>query len=301
MELVDFQKRLSSVHAINVTPFDPRTKAIMWEPLERQIEYLLERGVEIIVPCGNTGEFYALTLEEAKAVTKRIVEIVAGRALVIAGVGYSSDIAIGLGNAAKAAGVDAILIHHPVHPYVTNGGILRYYQRTIDAVDLPSFVYFKDPNISDEVLKTLSSNPRLVGVKYAINDLPRFARLVREVPEEYGVTWICGTAEQWAPFFYFAGARGFTSGLVNACPEKSLNLLQALKEQDTEWLWRIWLEILPFEQLRAKYNAGNNVVVIKEAMNLLGLQAGVPREPAEEISLEDRSILADILSGWRLI
>jgi 4-hydroxy-tetrahydrodipicolinate synthase len=36
--------------------------------------------VEVIVPCGNTGEFYALTVEEAQAVTQFVVEKVAGRA-----------------------------------------------------------------------------------------------------------------------------------------------------------------------------------------------------------------------------
>ena len=300
MDYANLSKKFSTISAINMLPFDKETKAINWTGLEENIDFLLRNNMEIIVPNGNTGEFYALTIAEAKEVTEKVVELVDGRATVVAGVGYAVDTAIELGKAAQEAGADCVMIHQPIHPYITSRGAVTYFKSIIEALDIPSIVYFKDPNLSDEVLKELAPLEKLVGVKYAVNNLPRFAKLVQEVPAEHNIAWVCGTAEKWAPFFYNAGAVGFTSGLVNIYPQKSLEMLAALREGDQETVWRTWEEVLPFEDLRAKYNNGNNVVVIKEAMEQLGLTAGVTREPVDPLDDNDKQEVAALLESWKL-
>lgn len=300
MYYAEYGKIFETISGITVTPFDEKTKQINWDGVKENVEYLIEKGLKVIVPCGNTSEFYALTIEEAKEEIKRTVEITNGRATVLAGVGYSVPTAIELGNYAKQVGADAIMIHMPIHPYITNEGAVEYFREIINAVDLPAVLYFKDPNLSDDVLKELAPLEKLVGVKYAINDLPRFARTISEIPEEHNVTWICGTAEKWAPFFFNAGAKGFTSGLVNIYPEKSFELLEALQKNDQETAWKVWNEVLPFEDLRAKYNNGNNVVVVKEAMEEVGLTAGLTREPVAPLNAEDKQAVKELINSWGL-
>lgn len=300
MNYANFSKKFSTISAINMLPFEKDTKAINWTGLEENIDFLLQNKMEVIVPNGNTGEFYALTIAEAKETTNKVIRLVAGRATVMAGIGYAVETAIELGKAAQEAGADCVMIHQPIHPYITSRGAVTYFKTIIEALDIPSIIYFKDPHLSDEVLKELAPLEKLVGVKYAINDLPRFAKLVQEVPEEHHIAWICGTAEKWAPFFYNAGAVGFTSGLVNVYPQKSLELLEALREENQETVWKVWNEVLPFEDLRAKYNNGNNVVVIKEAMEQLGLTAGVTREPVDPLDEQDKQEVAELLESWKM-
>jgi 4-hydroxy-tetrahydrodipicolinate synthase len=297
----EYTKRFETISAISITPFYPDSKEIDWDGLEQNIHFLLDNGVKVIVPCGNTSEFYALTLDESKAQIKRVVEIVNGRALVLAGIGYGADMAIELGKNAQDAGADAVMIHQPIHPYITNRGAISYFNKIMDALDIPSVIYFKDPNLSDNVLKELAPREKLVAIKYAINDLQRFTKLVREVPKEHNVTWICGTAEKWAPFYFHSGAKGFTSGLINLYPQKSFELLTALQQGEQEIVWKAWEETLPFENLRAKYNNGNNVVVVKEAMNQLGLTAGVTREPVDPLDKDHCAEVTKILTSWGLI
>ncbi len=296
----NFSERFSTISAINIVPFKNGTKEIDWKGLEENIQFLLKNKLEVIVPNGNTGEFYSLTLEEANNIIKEVVRLVDGNATVVAGVGYAVDTAIEMGRVAQKAGADCVMIHQPIHPYVTEKGAIDYFRNIIEALDIPSIIYFKDPNLSDNVLKELAPMEKLVGVKYAINDLPRFAKLVREVPKKHNIAWICGTAEKWAPFFFHTGAVGFTSGLVNLYPEKSFELLTALRENNNEIVWKAWSEVLPFENLRAKNNNGNNVVVIKEAMELLGLTAGITREPVASLGENDKKELSDILQSWKL-
>ncbi|PZE21051.1 dihydrodipicolinate synthase family protein [Paenibacillus xerothermodurans] len=298
MNYAEFSKKLETITAINITPFDEVTREIDWEGLEQNIEYLVANGAEVIVPCGNTSEFYALTLDEAKAETKRVVEIVNKRAIVMAGVGYSADTAIELGRHAQEVGADCVMIHQPIHPYITTPGAISYYRKVIEALDIPSILYLKDPQVSDDILMTLGALEKCVGVKYAINDLPRFSTTIGNVPKEYNIAWICGTAEKWAPYFYNAGARGFTSGLMNVYPEKSKQMLSALQAGDWDKVWNVWAEVLPFENLRARYNAGNNVVIVKEAMEQLGLRAGVPREPVDPLNQAEKQEVSAMLQKW---
>ena len=106
-------------------------------------------------------------------------------------------------------------------------------------------------------------------------------------------------------FSLYAGATGFTSGLVNVMADKSFQLLEALRKQDHETVWNIWNLLLPFENLRAKYNNGNNVTVIKEAVNLLsdrlGYRAGVVRPPAAPVDEQDAAEVKRILKTWNLL
>ena len=53
----------------------------------------------------------------------------------------------------------------------------------------------------------------------------------------------------------------------------------------------------PLEELRAKHHNWNNVTVIKEGMNLIGLPAGRVREPISELDREDRKELVRILTN----
>lgn len=301
MNYSQLSKNLETICAISMTPFKKEDKKIDWGGVEENANFLVENGIKVITLCGNTSEFYALTIDEAKKEISKVVEVVNGRAMVVAGIGYSVETAIEMGKHAKEAGADAVMIHMPVHPFINESGATSYFKEIIEAIKLPSIIYFKNPNISDSVLKELIKLDKLIGVKYAINDLPRFAKLLKEVPQDCNVTWVCGTAEKWAPFFFNAGAKGYTSGLVNLYPQKSFELLKAMEQGDSEIVWDIWNKLLPFENMRAKYNDGINVAALKEAMNLIGFNGGVTRPPVDSLDQEDKDEVARILTDWGLL
>jgi 4-hydroxy-tetrahydrodipicolinate synthase len=291
-ELVEM---LRNLHAVNVTPFrDDGT--IDYGGLEENVLFLLEGGVEVIVPCGNTEEFHALTVEEAQAVTQFVVEKVAGRATVLAGVGHDLKTAREMALAAQETGADGVMVHQPSHPYLMAEGLIRYYSQIARGIRVGVALYVRHPAIDRDVLDRVTALDNVVAVKYAINDLPTFATIAQSV--DHSVAWVCGTAEMWAPFFFAAGAQGFTSGLVNVAPEKSLAMLAALRQGDRHSAMAVWKEVAPLERLRASHHSGNNVTVIKEAMNLMGLPGGHVREPVGELNEADKQELVRILKAW---
>jgi 4-hydroxy-tetrahydrodipicolinate synthase len=295
MDYADLTEKLRTVHAINVTPFR-EDGGVDYASLEKNVEFLVAHGLEVIVPCGNTGEYYSLSMEEARAVTRFVAEKVDGRAKVLAGVGYDTKTAGQMASFAQDVGADAVMVHQPVHPYLTTEGLVRYYTGIARAVEIGIVLYVRHEAIDREVLDRVTALENVVAVKYAINDLPGFGALVQSIDNP--VAWICGTAEMWAPFFFVAGAEGFTSGLVNIAPEKSLKMLQGLRQGDREAVQAVWREVAPLERLRAKAHSGYNVAVIKEGMDLLGLAPGRIREPGSGLDESDRQELVRILRAW---
>ena len=162
----------------------------------------------------------------------------------------------------------------------------------------PLALYVRSPQFSERVLEAVLERAEVLGVKYAVADLAAFGRLAAAAPE---LAWVSGLAETWAPFFWQAGARGFTSGLGNVAPALALALRDALRTGDLQETMRLWRELLPFEQLRSRHREANNIAVVKAALDRLGLAGGPPRPPLSPLRDEDAAELERILAAWGVV
>lgn len=289
-------EKLRGVQVTTVTPFTESGEVDL-EAVRRNARFLVDRGIPILIPNGNTGEFHALTLDECKAVLDATLEEVGGRATVVGCGSYSTKTAIELGRHAQQAGADAFMVHHPAHTFMSEEGLVEYYTRIADALEIGVVIYKRRPDVSDEVLARVVTHPNIVGVKYAVNDLNAFTNLVKRLPGAE-VVWSCGTAERFAPFFFLGGAVAYTSGIANFAPELTLAMWRALQAGRWDEVMSVRQQILPFEQLRARHDSAYNVPAVKEAMRQLGLDTGVVREPITPIDPADREEVTKILAAW---
>jgi 4-hydroxy-tetrahydrodipicolinate synthase len=146
----------------------------------------------------------------------------------------------------------------------------------------------------------VANHPNIAGVKFATGNLMRLAECVR-ASGPATARWICGLAEGWAPAFYGLGARGFTSGLVNVDPARSLAIHSALEAGNYAEAQRLVGLIAPFDAMRTRYNNGANVTVVKSALQLLGFPVGPVRVPGyPQLNNEEIANLREILRGWEL-
>jgi len=293
------KRTLRSVVAIPVTPFDHRG-SVDFDAYLRVIQQLAEGGVKVVTANGNTSEFYALAPDEVRHAVRHTVEAAAGRMAVVGGVGLDLATALDAGRQAAHAGATMLMVHQPVHPYQSNAGWISYHRAICEAFpDVGMIPYVRDPSVTSAMLRDLlSACPNVVGVKYAVANPAQFAAAVDGCGSS--VTWICGLAEIWAPFFWIAGATGFTSGLVNVNPSLSIEMLKSLQQNDLPGAMRIWRLVKPFEDLRSRHASANNVSVVKEALAQLGLiPSAAVRPPLSELSAAERAEVTAILEGWR--
>jgi 4-hydroxy-tetrahydrodipicolinate synthase len=293
MSLVE---RLATAVVIPVTPFaeDGSVDASCYTKL---VTRLLDGGVTAVTPNGNTGEFYTLTPQERQLVLETCTSAAAERAVVVAGVGLDVHTAEAEARAARDAGAHAIMIHQPVHPYVSPAGWVDYNVAVAAAVpELGVLPYLKSRAITGGHIAELADRaPNVIGLKYSVDDPVHFAAVRADAGGDR-LLWIAGLAEPYAPAYWQAGARGFTSGLANVAPRVALDLLAALRAGDG--VEEAWLRVRRFEELRARGGAADNVAVVKEALHQRGLCRRDVRPPGHVLGPEAAAEVAAAIAGW---
>lgn len=295
------REALNGISGILVTPFDA-DDAISVAPLKPVVDRAVQAGVHVLVANGNTSEFYGLQAHEAERMVHAAAECIAGRVPLLAGVGRSVHEACALARASRKAGADALMVHQPPDPFVAPRGVVAYLRKIADAADgLPMVLYLRNENIGLAAIEELCRIPEIVGVKWASPTPLVLAEAMRRTADRQ-LAWVGGLAEVWAPPFYAVGARGFTSGLINVLPERSVAIYNALEAADPALAMRLIGEMLPFEELRAQENNGTNVTVVKTALQLMGNDCGATRPPsAWPLTDHQHRQLHALMSGWNLL
>lgn len=295
------RQALDGISGILVTPFDAQD-ALVAAPLQPVVDRAVQAGVQVLVANGNTSEFYGLQAHEAEQAVHMAAQCVAGRVPLLAGVGRSVHEACALARVSRDAGADALMVHQPPDPFVSPRGVLAYVQRIAEAGQgLPLVLYLRNENIGLDAVEALCRIPEVIGVKWASPTPLVLAQAIRRTADRQ-LAWVGGLAEVWAPPFYAVGARGFTSGLINVLPERSVAIYDALEAADHPLAMRLIAEMLPFEELRAQENNGTNVTVVKTALQLMGNDCGATRPPsAWPLAERQQQALRTLLGGWNLL
>ena len=300
MNIQDLRKVLHGVSGVPVTAYDTDGEvdaAITAKVYAR----VAEGGIHNIVAAGNTGEFYALTPEEITVVHEAAIKGVDGRAPVTAAIGRSLREAVAMAKAAARMGASAVMSHQPVDPFAAPQAQIDYFRSLADQSPLPLVAYVRADGFGLDDMMRLASHENIAGIKFATTDIMLLSRAVA-ANDENGALFVCGLAESWAPAFAAAGARGFTSGLVNVAPHLSLRVCSALESGDFVAAREVVTLIEPFERLRTKYRNGANVTVVKEAVTMMGLPVGAVREPGlQRLDAEDRESLFQLLKTWKVL
>jgi len=269
---------LTGISGILVTPYDEKGD-VAPERLAPIIDRALGAGLHMPVVNGNTGEFYALTTEEAQAMVRAVSGMVAGRAPVLAGVGRSVRDACALARASADAGATALMVHQPPDPFVAPRGIVDYLKAIADASGgLPMMLYLRNDAMGTKAIASLCALPGVKGVKWATPNPLKLAEA--KAACDPAIVWVGGLAEIWAPAFYAVGARGFTSGLINVWPERSLAIHAALEAGDFAQANALIAGMKAFEEIRAEEMNGTNVTGVKAALLALGRDCGPTRPPS---------------------
>ena len=287
----DLSKALTGISGILVTPYDDAGE-IAPSKLAPIIDRALAAGVHIPVVNGNTGEYYALTNVEAYTMVRGVAQLVDGRAPLLAGVGRGIRDACALTKASAKAGADALMIHQPPDPFVSPRGTVDYVRAVRDASGgLPVMLYLRNDAMGPEGIARLCEVEGVKGVKWATPNPLNLARAIEAAPDD--IVWVGGLAEVWAPPLYAVGARGFTSGLINVWPERSVAIHAALDAGNYAEANRLIASMRAFEDIRAEEHNGTNVTGVKAALMATGQDCGPTRPPSAWPLTEQQQAVLD--------
>ena len=302
------RRALATAVVVPVTPYHADGTPD-WSTYAALTARLIDAGISVITPNGNTGEFYALSPAEARQALETAAKVTSAggepggeqSAEVLAGVGHDIATAIEAARHAQDHGARMIMIHQPVHPYVSAEGWVDYHAAIANAVpDLGIVLYIRDERRTGAHIAALADRaPNVIGVKYGVRDATKFAAVARDAGLGR-LTWLAGAAELTAPAFWAVGAHGFTSGLANVSPALALGMLGALRKNDFHEAMRTWEAVRRFEELRLADGSADNVSVVKEALAQLGLCRADVRPPNRPLPEDIKREISAILRSWGL-
>src|ERR1700757_463673 len=103
------KKRFQGTGTAMITPFKD-DGSVDERALRRFVDYQIDGGVDMLLPCGTTGEGATLDVDETDRVVKIVIEQARRRVPVIVGAGSNSTAkAVDATKRAKKAGADGVL------------------------------------------------------------------------------------------------------------------------------------------------------------------------------------------------
>lgn len=260
------------------------------------IGYMIEHGVNGVVPLGGTGEFTALSQRTRIQAVEASVEAAAGKIPVVAGVlspGFGD--AVDVGRDFKAAGADAVMVIVPYYARNDQIGVIRYFQAYREAVDLPIVLYDNPARshfvLTPDTIATLANDGTVIGMKASNTDLYHFDHVMERVTPDFQMlsgqdTLFTQQVSQ--------GARGgiLTSAvLVPGVWNEIQALAEAGKFKEALTLQR------KLSPLMDKLFAEENPSPLRYALELIGLANGPSLLPLGQVSSGLKQKLFEVLSS----
>lgn len=277
-----------------ITPFG-KDGAVDEEALRRLVDFQESNGVDVLVPCGSTGESATLDHEEHL----RVIEIVrdqAKKAKVLAGAGSNcTREAVALSKGAQDIGADGVLSVAPYYVKPTQEGVYLHYKAIAEAVDIPIVVYNipgrTGINISSDTLMRLAELDGIAAVKEASGNMSQIQDILARRPQGFEV--LSGD-DQLTLAMVCLGADGVISVASNCCPALMSDLVRSARAGDVASARAIQAKMLP---LFSGLFVESNPIPIKYVMGGMGYGDGKPRLPLTPLSDKGRERLDPVLKG----
>lgn len=296
--MTDLRTSLQSALAFPITPFDASGDVDL-EAVATNASFLPGTGIGAIVAPSGTGEFFALTPEEAREVVAATVSV-AGDLPVIAAAGFGPRLGAQMAREAEDAGASAVMVVSPYYAKPSADGLIEYYKQIASGTSLPIVPYARDSALFTPAIltKLCEELPQIIAFKDGRADVRMFTQLRESVIDAIGgdrLMWIGGSGDDLVGPYFAAGAVGYTSSLACFWPEASVELYRLASSGNFAGLAEYHAQVVkPIYQMR-QLKPGYEVSVMKTAMELLGYVAGPSRAPLQNLDDAEQTRLAEIL------
>lgn len=248
---------------------------------QRVVDNLVKDGVHGLIAMGTVGENNSLDAAEKQQTLRAVTEVVAGRVPVVTGVSeFDTRRAVAFAKDAKKNGADGLMVL-PAMVYVPTAEELIYHFRTVaEATDLPVMLYNNPPayrvNITVEVLEALRNVPNIVAIKESAPDPRRFTDIINAFGDRY--TLLAGL-DDVAFEGFMLGAVGWVSGLTNAFPQESIQLVDAIRAGKLDRARAIYRWFMPLLHLDAEHDLVQSIKLAEQIMGRGSERVRPPRLP----------------------
>ena len=282
-----------------ITPLD-KNENVDKKAIGRVVNHLIKGGVHGLFPLGSTGEWYGLDFSQKKEIIEAVIEENNKRLPVYAGTGaITTKETIRLTKLATEIGADALSVITPVFITPNDQELFNHYQAVAANTDLPILLY-NNPgrtgiNLSVDLVVKLSKIDNIVGIKDSSGDMTQGAEYIRKTDDNFSV--LAGRDTLIYGFLSYGG-NGAIAATANIAPQIVVKIYEEYQKGNYQEALKAQFQLAP---LRMAFGLGSFPVVMKEGLNLLGLEVGSTLKPVEPLTNEARKKLKEVLTNMQIL
>src|SRR5438445_10877003 len=293
------KKQFQGTGTALVTPFSS-DGSVDEKALRRLVDFQVAEGIDMLLPCGTTGEGATLNAEETDRVVQIVIEQARRRVAVIVGAGSNSTAkAIEATKRAKKLGAHGVLSVGPYYNKPTQQGYFEHFKAIAEAEDIPIIVYNvpgrTGGNIEAKTMLRLAEIPNIVAVKEASGNLAQIMDIIRDAPSHFRV--LSGDDALALAVVLLGG-----DGVVSVIPNQALAMmsasLNAALQADIQRARELHYKLLPL--MNANF-IESNPIPAKAALAAMGMSEEMYRLPLVKISESNREKLLKVIETLGLL
>ncbi len=283
-----------------VTPVR-QDRSIDTDALRRLVQFHIEAGTDMIIPCGTTGESPTLSGDDQFEIIRTVKEEAGGKIKIAAGAGTNATLhAVELAKNAEKAGASAILSVAPYYNKPSQEGIYQHYKHIAEAVSVPIIIYNVPGRTgcnvaASTILRLARDFDNIAAVKEASDNFIQIAELLEERPDNFSV--LTGEDSLILPFIAMGGD-GVISVAANEVPSQVKGLVEAVKRGDLAAARAI---NSTYRNLFRLNFIESNPVPVKYILARMGMIEENYRLPLVPLSSESKAIIDEELNSLGLI
>ncbi len=290
----------SGVLPAMITPLTKEGK-VNEKALRKLVDFLIDGGVHGIFAIGTTGEFYCLSNDEYRMILEVTKDQVAGRVPVYAGANHiTTRGSIELAQIAQEVGVDALSVLTPLFISPSQDQLIKHFTDIAASTDLPILLYDNRPKthvaLNPASVEKLADVKNIIGIKDSSGDMTNTAECIRRTLDKDFDVMIGRDTLIHANLCY--GGAGAVAACANVAPRICADIYDKYMAGDIKGSLKSQFKLAP---LRIAFALGTFPTVIKEALELLGIEAGPCFDPVGPMSSEEKEQLIKILKGMELL
>lgn len=294
--------KANGIIAAMITPLTD-TLQVNEKGLRRLVNYLIDGGVHGLFVVGTSGEFYGFSPEQRKEAFQICIDETRGRVPVYAGVnGITTKEAVEYAQMAEEVKADAISVLTPMFVSVTQGELYNHYASIASSTNLPMLLYNNvgktNVNIAVETATKLSEISNIVGIKDSSGDFTLTSEYIRNTRENEDQFSVLSGRDTLIHACLAYGGHGAITACANIAPRLMADIYDKYVAGDIEGSLEAQYKIAP---IRMAFSLGSYPTILKESLELLGIDAGPCFAPVGPMNQENKVVLKNILQDAGLL
>jgi len=291
-----------------VTPFK-EDQSVDYEAAVSIAEKLIaDQQADSIILSGTTGEFFTMSFEERVKLFKVIKDAVGNKIPLMAGVGCASTIeAMTLAKKAEELGFEIMMVVSPYYTKPTQKELYNHFKKVAESVSIQMMLYnipiFTSVNINPETVAKLSETENIIAIKEEAELNPKqMTEFINITPEDFII--YCGDDTMILEAFAQGGDKrigGIISGASHIIGVKLRNMINMFLNGKVEEAAKIQQKYLPLFRIMGQNGRTNPASLLKEAMKMVGYNAGIPRLPLSPGTKEEIEEVRRVMKQLEII